>query len=79
LAAGRTVRYVRAAVNEVVGLFVSDWTQALITVVILGLGWLAIARLHLVVLAFALAVALAAQLIFSTGAEARRTRSQHQG
>jgi hypothetical protein len=70
------MRFVRAAVEEVVGLFVADWTQTLITVVLLGLGWLAIARLHSAVMAFALAAALAAQLIFATGAEARRTRSQ---
>ncbi len=71
------MRFARAALDEVIGLFVADWTQALITVAILGLGWLAIARLHSSILAFALAAALAVQLVFATGAEARRTRSQH--
>jgi hypothetical protein len=69
------MRIVRAVVSEVVGLFVSDWIQALITVVIIGAGWLALPRLHVEVLAFGLAVALGLQLIFSTSAEARRRRT----
>ena len=69
------MKIVRAALDEVVGLFVSDWTQALITVAIIAVGWVAIPRLHLSVIAFALAAALAVQLIFATGAEARRTRA----
>jgi len=70
------VRFVRAAIDEVLGLFVADWIQALITIGILAAGWVAIPRLHSAGFAFALAVALALQLVFATGAEARRTRAR---
>lgn len=69
------MKIARAVIDEVVGLFVSDWTQALITIAIIAAGWLAIPRLHVAAVAFALAAALAVQLIFATGAEARRTRA----
>jgi hypothetical protein len=69
------MKVVRAGVDEVVGLFVSDWTQALITIAIIAAAWLAIPRLHVAAIAFVLALALAIQLIFATGAEARRTRA----
>jgi hypothetical protein len=68
------VKFIRAAVQEVVGLFVGDWTQTVVSVAILGAGWLALPRLHVAGLAFALCLALAAQLIAATAAEARRTR-----
>jgi len=68
------VRFIKAAVEEVVGLFVGDWTQTLVSVAILGLGWLALSRLHTTGLAFVLCVALAVQLVVATAAEARRTR-----
>ncbi len=68
------MRFIRAAVAEVVGLFVGDWTQTVVSVAIIGLGWFALPRLHLVGLAFVLCVALAAQLIVATAAEAQRTR-----
>jgi hypothetical protein len=68
------VRFIKAAVEEVVGLFVGDWTQTLVSVAILGLGWLALSRLHTTGLAFVLCIALAVQLVLATAAEARRTR-----
>jgi hypothetical protein len=68
------VRFLRAAVDEVVGLFVGDWIQTIVSVGILGLGWLALSRLHILGLAFVLCVALAVQLVLATAAEARRTR-----
>jgi hypothetical protein len=68
------VRFIRAAVDEVVGLFVGDWTQTGVSVAILALGWLALSRLHITGLAFILCVALAVQLVVATAAEARRTR-----
>lgn len=68
------MRFIRAAVDEVVGLFVGDWTQTIVSVAILGLGWLALSRLHVMGLAFLLCVALAVQLVLDTAAEARRTR-----
>jgi ABC-type Co2+ transport system permease subunit len=67
------VRFVRATVDEVLGLFVADWIQALVTVVILAAGWVALPRLHSAGLAFVLAAGLALQLVFATVAEARRT------
>ena len=69
------MKIVRAVIDEVAGLFVSDWTQALITVAIIAAGWLVIPRLHSAAIAFVLAAALAVQLIFATSAEARRTRA----
>jgi hypothetical protein len=66
------VRFVRAAVEEVIGLFVADWTQSLTTVAILAVAWFALSRLHVAGVAFALAVALGAQLVVATLAEARR-------
>jgi hypothetical protein len=69
------VSAVRAVVREVIGLFVADWTQALLTLAIIALAWFAIPRLHSALFAFALAVALAVQLIFATGAEAHRMRA----
>jgi hypothetical protein len=68
------LRFVRAAVDEVVGLFVGDWTQTAVSVAILALGWLALSRLHMTGLAFVLCVALGVQLVLATAAEARRTR-----
>ncbi len=68
------MRFVRAAVDEVVGLFVGDWTQTIVSVAILGLGWLALSRIHVLGLAFVLCVALGVQLVLATAAEARRTR-----
>ena len=70
------MKFLRAAVEEVVGLFVADWVQAAITVALIAAGWLALPRFHVEGLAFALAVALAVQLVFATAAEARRTRAQ---
>jgi len=67
------VRFLKAAVDEVVGLFVGDWTQTIVSIAILGIGWLALSRLHVMGLAFVLSVALAVQLVLATAAEARRT------
>jgi hypothetical protein len=68
------VKFIRAAIDEVIGLFVGDWTQTIVSIAILGLGWLALSRLHVIGLAFVLCVALAVQLVLATAAEARRTR-----
>jgi len=68
------MRFIRAAVEEVVGLFVGDWTQTVVSVAILALAWFALPRLHIEGLAFVLCLALASQLVAATAAEARRTR-----
>jgi hypothetical protein len=66
------MRFLRAAASEVVGLFVADWTQTLTSVLILAAGWLALPRLKVGGLAFAVALALAVQLVVATIVEARR-------
>jgi len=69
------VSFLRSAASEVIGLFVGDWFQSLTTVVILGIAWLALSRLHIAGLAYVVAVALAVQLILATAAEARRKKA----
>lgn len=67
--------WLRAAASEVIGLFVGDWIQSITTVVILAVAWVALPRLHVAGLAYVIAVALAAQLILATTAEARRKKA----
>ena len=67
--------FLRRAASEVIGLFVGDWVQSLTTVVILGIAWLALSRLHIAGLAYVVAIALAVQLILATAAEARRKKA----
>lgn len=69
------MRFLKSALAEVVGLFVGDWFQTGISVVILAAGWLALPRLHVAGLAFAIALALAVQLVLATSAEARRKKA----
>jgi hypothetical protein len=66
------MKFLRAAVSEVVGLFVGDWTQTIVSIVILAVGWFVIGRLHLNGLGFVVAFALAAQLVVATRLEASR-------
>jgi hypothetical protein len=65
------VKYIRAAATEVVGLFVGDWLQTLVSVTILALGWLVLSRIRVDGLGFVVVVALALQLIYATALEAR--------
>lgn len=67
--------FLRSAISEVVGLFVGDWFQSVTSVVILAVGWLALTRFHVAGLAFAMALALAVQLVLATSAEARRKKA----
>jgi hypothetical protein len=67
------VRFLRAAGAEVLGLFVSDWVQSGVVVVILAAGWFAVSRLGLPAVV-ALVLLLAAQLVWFTRAEARRSK-----
>jgi hypothetical protein len=66
------MNFVKAALGEVIGLFVGDWTQTIVSVVILGAGWFVLGRVHQSGLAFIVALALATQLVFATRLEARR-------
>jgi hypothetical protein len=71
------VSFIRAAAAEVVGLFVGDWAQTLVSVVILALGWFMLSRVHVPGLGFVIVVALAAQVIYATMLEARQTARRH--
>ena len=66
------MRFIRAAAAEVVGLFVGDWAQTLLSVAILALGWLVLSRVHVDGLAFVIVLALAGQLVYATSFEARQ-------
>lgn len=66
--------FLRSAAARVIGLFVTDWLQSAVIVVILAAGWFAVSRLNggrLVVLAL-LVLLLAGQLVWFARAEARR-------
>ena len=65
------MKFIRAAATEVVGLFVGDWLQTLVSVAILALGWLVLSRIHVDGLGFVIVVALAVQLTYATTLEAR--------
>ena len=64
--------FLKAAASEVIGLFVGDWTQTIVSIVILAAGWLVVRRIHQIGIGFIVAVALAAQLVIATRLEARR-------
>ena len=64
--------FLRAAASEVIGLFVGDWAQTLVSIGFLGIGWFVLSRVHSVGLAFVIAIALAAQLVYATTLEARQ-------
>ncbi|TMC73215.1 MAG: hypothetical protein E6J18_03115 [Chloroflexi bacterium] len=66
------MKFIRAAAAEVVGLFVGDWAQTLLSVAILALGWFVLSRVHVDGLAFVIVLALAAQLVYATNFEARQ-------
>jgi hypothetical protein len=69
------VSFLRSAAREVIGLFVSDWQQTVVILVILAAGWLAISLLRITPLPvlLALVLLLAAQHIWFALAEARRS------
>jgi hypothetical protein len=66
------VRFLRAAVAEVIGLFVGDWAQTAVSVGILGIGWFVLSRVHVAGIAFLIAIALAVQIVYATTVEARQ-------
>jgi hypothetical protein len=70
------VRFLRSAAREVIGLFVSDWVQTVVILVIVAAGWFAISVLNITALPVlvALVLLLAAQHIWFALAEARRVR-----
>jgi hypothetical protein len=70
------MRFLRSAASQLIGLFVADWLQTAVIVVILAGGWYAIAGLHISPLPVlvAMVLLLAAQLVWFTLAEARRVQ-----
>jgi len=67
------VRFLRAAGAEVLGLFVADWIQTSVILLIVAAGWFAVSRLGAPAL-IVLVLLLAAQLVWFARAEARRRR-----
>jgi hypothetical protein len=73
------VRFIRSAASQVIGLFVADWIQTAVILVIVGAAWYAISGLRLAPLPvlIGLVLLLAAQHIWFALGEARRdTRSR---
>ncbi|MHB8507987.1 MAG: hypothetical protein ACYDGR_04965 [Candidatus Dormibacteria bacterium] len=66
------MKYVKAVVSKVVGLFVADWTQTAGIALVLVLGYVAIHSLHLAGLGFAVAALLGLHLVYTTTAESRK-------
>ncbi len=65
------MKFLRSAGQQVIGLFVSDWVQSAVILVILALGWLAVSKLGAPALV-ALVLLLSGQLVWFARAEARR-------
>jgi hypothetical protein len=65
------MRFLRAAGAEVLGLFVGDWAQTLVSIAILALGWFLLSHFNIAGLGFIVALALAIQLVYATTLEAR--------
>jgi hypothetical protein len=63
--------FLRAAATELVGLFVGDWVQSAVVIVILAAGWLAVSRLGALALV-PLVLFLAGQMVLFARAEASR-------
>ena len=66
--------YLRAAIEQVLKLFVTDWTQTAGIAVILVAGFIAARQLHTPPVGFAIAAILAMHLVYTTAEEARRRR-----
>lgn len=68
------MNFLKAAGEELIGLFVGDWVQSAVVVVILGVGWFAVSRLGPWAL-IPLVLLLASQIVWFARAEARRFRA----
>jgi len=66
------VNFLRAAGGRVLGLFVSDWVQSGVVLVIIAAGWFGVTKLGAPALV-ALVVLLAGQMVWFAQAEGRRT------
>jgi hypothetical protein len=68
------MKFLRAAGTEVLGLFVADWIQTAVIILILAGGWIALSTLGGWAL-IPLVLLLAGQLVWFARAEALRSRS----
>jgi len=66
------VNFLRAAGREVLGLFVNDWVQSGVVIVILAAGWFAVSKLGAPALVL-LVLLLAGQVVWFARAEAKRS------
>jgi len=66
------VSFLRGAAARVIGLFVGDWLQSAVVVVIIAVGWFAVSRLGAPALVV-LVLLLAGQLVWSARAQAMRS------
>ena len=64
------MNFLRAAVRRVVGLFVGDWLQSAIVLVIIAAGWFGVSRFGAPALVVLVAL-LAGQLVWFARAEGR--------
>ena len=73
------MRVVRGASMELLGLFVSDWSQAIGILVILGAGYVASRVVHGPAVGFGVALLLAIHLVVTTTTESRRRAARPPG
>lgn len=66
------MNFLRAAGREVLGLFVNDWVQSGVIIVILAAGWFAVSKLGAPALVL-LVLLLAGQVVWFARAEAKRS------
>jgi len=68
------VKFLRAGARQVVGLFVGDWVQSAVVLVIVAAGWFAVSRFGPVALVVMVAL-LSGQLVWFARAEGRPSSS----
>jgi hypothetical protein len=68
------VTFLRAGIDQVLKLFVTEWTQTAGIALILVLGLVVARQDHSLPVGFAIAVLLGLHLVYTTAAEARRRR-----
>lgn len=68
------MNFLRSAASAVVGLFVGDWVQSAVVLVIIAAGWVLVSRLGASALVL-LVLLLAGQLVWFARAEGRRSKT----
>jgi hypothetical protein len=67
------MKFLRSAGQAVLGLFVGDWVQSAVVLLIIAAGWLLVSRLGAPALVL-LVLLLAGQVVWFARAEARRAK-----